>query len=255
MERPLKLSSRVSGPIKRVVWLACFMLVLAVGVLWGVPQARSLWYGHLHQFATQYYQNQLIHFSTLQQQTLPPGYLLVYGDSLAQGLGGQALGVPVVNHGIGHARLSTVNRQLAANPGLAQAGAILLSVGINDVLYGRPSAVAEGYQQLAGQLPGGVPVWVQLLLPVDEQALERSGVNAAIASVNAELRALCAWADNWQCLAPSPALITAQGQLAARYHSGDGLHLNALGNAVWLDALADAVSQHSTLRRWRLADS
>lgn len=235
-----------------LILLSVFLLAFLMGMYWVKPILRSAWYSTLSASATNYYQESLIHFSTLQQSTVPPGYLLAYGDSLIQGLGVQALRVPVVNYGIGHARISTIARQLEQHNNLQEAGTLLLAVGINDVVNGDPDAVIAGYRDIVLKLPAEVPVWVQLIQPVDEKLEKLKNLNNSISTLNSKLRAFCTQYEHWSCIEPSPKLFDSQGQLASQYHSGDGLHLNKLGNAVWLDTLSNQVKKSPRLRRWSL---
>lgn len=176
---------------------------------------------------------------------VPDGAVIVLGDSLVQGLTVTALAPGAVNYGIGMDTTAAVLQRLPHHASsLPRARAIVLAVGVNDLLRTDrdDAAIRRLRAQLVAALPAQVPLLIGALLPVDA-ARQRvpAGLNARIAALNATLHAdVAAWRAQGrrvQLVDAGPALRDATGALAARWHVGDGLHLNAAGNAVWAAAL------------------
>lgn len=171
------------------------------------------------------------HFVAVQRQIdaqLPPGAVVLIGDSIVEGFSVTRLGRPAATFGIGGDTTVGVLGRLDRYRSLATASAIVLLVGSNDMLYRPETEVGPNLRKILERL-SGLPGQVLAvgLLPVDETA-QRGRSNAVMTRINVELRQACAaqrncrYLDAWPVLAPS-------GQLAAAFHPGDGIHLNAAG--------------------------
>ncbi len=226
-------------------WLIGFVLCAAIAVVFAMlmrQPARQAWYGYLNDHAIAHYTGRMETFNARKDKNLPRGAVLFYGDSLVQGLAVVAASPLAVNYGIGHATTQQVVRQLQQHQNVSKASAVVLAVGINDVLAGNASKVPPGYQEALAAIPEHLPVLINQLLPVDEAALGHTGVSAAVQAVNTALGQLCTGSKRIRCVNAGAALSDQTGQLASRYHIGDGLHLSAAGNAIWLDHLKTAIS-------------
>jgi lysophospholipase L1-like esterase len=87
------------------------------------------------------------------------------------------------------------------------------------------------------QIPAGVPVLVDAVLPVDEAAVDLYG-NAEVRAANAVIARACAARPGCRFVDTSGGLAGPGGGLDPRFHDGDGLHLNPEGQRAWRAALA-----------------
>lgn len=218
-------------------YIVLCLILLAIASYFSLGWLRTQYHTILNDHAVSAYKSNLIAMYSRQQANTPSDMSIFMGDSLVQGLSTAALNTPFVNYGIGHARLSTVNTLISQLDKLETAQALVFAMGINDVLVGEPEAVGIGYQEIAAKLPANVPIIVHMMLPVDEDVLGREGLNTVINNVNKTLFEKCAEFEAWKCIDLTGHLKDESGELDARYHLGDGLHLNQLGNAIWIDAL------------------
>ncbi len=221
------------------------LLIIALGLLlvFAVDPLRDAWYRQLNSYAIAYYKSNLSVFYERVARNLPSQAILFYGDSLIQGLAVDSVVPVAVNFGIGHARVDEVSENLRRQARVEEARAIVVGVGINDILAGEAEGVAQGYRTLLDSIPGSAPIIVSLVLPVDENIVRQEGVNSKVAQVNKALMQMCETTPRASCLSWSDAILSPSGQLDPRFHLGDGLHLNARGNAVWIDNLREKLDE------------
>jgi lysophospholipase L1-like esterase len=176
--------------------------------------------------------------------TQAAGSVVILGDSLVQALNVNRLMPGVVNYGIAGDTIDGVIRRLPAYRSLSQARAIILAVGINDLVEHDAEAAASSYGRLLALLPDGVPVITSAVLPLDEPHLHLRGAfrsNSEIKRLNAAIAVACAARAGCSYVDAGPALVEASGNLRAEFHEGDGLHLTAAGYAPWIAALRAAL--------------
>lgn len=221
------------------------LLVIAASAMLAVVYGpvRDAWHRELNRSAIDYYKSNMSVFHQRVSRNLPSQAVVFYGDSLIQGLAVQSVTPLAVNFGIGHARVDDVLHNLRAHSGLSEAGAIVLGVGINDVLVGEPGVIEEGYRRILEVIPGNAPIIVSLMLPVDENIVRQAGVNKTVDQINTLLSQFCERDPRVKCLSWSEELTLATGQLKPQFHIGDGLHLNAEGNRLWIQHLREIIQE------------
>ncbi len=167
-----------------------------------------------------------------------PGSVHFIGDSFIQGLCVSCITHPAVNFGIGGDTSYGVLRRLPQYPSIQSAAAVVLAFGFNDLWFRSDEEILDNYRQVLQALPPQLPVIVTALFPVDDQAEPAlAGMNQRIAGLNPQLAKLCAERPYCVFVDIGDQLRDQSGRLAARYHDGDGLHLNSAGNALWIAAL------------------
>ena len=204
---------------------------------------KQAWYGYLNDYAYEYYVDQLLTFNARKDLNLPQDAVLFYGDSLVQGLTVTKASGRAVNYGIGHATSTTVALQLQMHRNTSKAAVIVIAAGINDITRGKADQVLPAYRHALKSAPEAVPIIISKILPVSESKLRLSGVSREITKVNLGLDELCTGDPNTHCLDAGQKLANSAGQLDKRYHLGDGLHLNAAGNAIWLEQLESLINK------------
>lgn len=173
---------------------------------------------------------------------LPDDRIVFMGDSLIQGLPVSALTERGVNYGIGGETGEGLHTRIPRYSSLERAAAILIHTGANDLRHAADATILDRYRRILAALPDGPTVLCSAILPVDQQSrwhwIGRSADR--VSALNQAIETLCdehggrffsAWAE----------LSTPDGSLRTNYHIGDGLHLSAAGNRVWIDVLRPAL--------------
>lgn len=185
----------------------------------------------------------MLKFHERMDTTVRPNSIIFFGDSLVQGLHTSAIAPVSVNYGVGSDTTSGLHKRLPMYQSVVDAKVIVLAIGINDVRYGlsKPE-ILENYRQIIQDLPADIPILISAILPIDEPLNpDWQGFNQKINDINTELEAY-ADTEGFTFINVSNRLIDSENNLADQYHD-DGLHLNAVGNQVWLDELESILLQ------------
>ncbi len=195
--------------------------------------------GHQHQREefTAYYKKMLQYHLRMDGNVADDSVIFI-GDSLTQSLCVSAVANPAVNYGIGHDTTVGVLERLPQYSSLARASVIVIEIGTNDITRRRDEETMANFERIGRSLPAGIPAVFSAILPVnDTTRVDLRGRNARARELNAYLRRYCQLSDRFVFVDAGPALMDQDGRLSARFHDGDGIHLNADGNAVWIAAL------------------
>lgn len=175
---------------------------------------------------------------------VPDGAVLFFGDSLVQGLCVSAVTPLGINFGIGGDTTALLRARLPLYASIDRASAVVVAIGINDLAVLEPEQIGEHIGTVLDALPPQLPVLLQGVLPVDRR-VERPWTGRSrneIERLNARFIELAKQRGNVHYAAP-PRELGEGGDLAARFHDGRGLHLNAIGNALWIESLRQALAQ------------
>ena len=243
--RPARLPTDAK-PALRWVYLGGMHLLLLAALATSdfLPMvAEKLGLRNAAEFRNRSFQARMLDCHARVDANVPAGAVVFIGDSTIQGLCVSAIAAGAVNYGIAGDTTRGVLSRLPAYPSLDRARAIVVSVGVND-LSGLPDRkIVRNWAAIADGLPAHVPTFFVAILPIDESRQPRwAGRNRGlIRSLNEQLAAQLARRENRYFVDPSARLQDAAGNLAPAFHVGDGLHLNAAGNAVLIDALGAAL--------------
>lgn len=176
----------------------------------------------------------------LAQLPLPPGAIVLVGDSLTERAEWRELlgRGDVYNRGIGGDTAAGVRARLA--PLLkVPPRALILMIGINDLEAGRSTdEVRKNVDAIVAEIQRASPttkIVIASVLPMRDVGRGLGVAAEPVAALNRALEAVCA-ARNVEFLDLRPALTDAQGALAADA-TLDGVHLNGEGYARWADRL------------------
>jgi lysophospholipase L1-like esterase len=172
--------------------------------------------------------------------SVDPGAVLFVGDSILASLDVGAL----VDRGVQLSISGDTTRRVISRINhypLATARLVVFHVGTNDLLYREPDELYRPFARMLKEVPANVPVVLSAALPVDERVTRRYG-NADVRAVNRVMAQACAARPGCTFVDAGAAVTDAAGGLDPRYHDGDGLHLNGLGNRTWRAALAPALA-------------
>ena len=172
---------------------------------------------------------------SLQDEVVPQGATIFIGDSLIKNLCAAAVTDEAINFGINGDTTLGVLQRICRYNSLPRAGAIVLAIGVNDLISGK-NDILTNYHKIVNNLPEGIPLIVNAIFPVDGNILA-GGFNQKILEFNAGLNNMCLAKDNCYFINSGIALADRNGNLEPTYHIGDGLHLNKNGYHLWITDL------------------
>ena len=180
-------------------------------------------------------------FSFRVAQNIPDNAVVFVGDSHIRGLCVVAVTPYGVNLGIGGDTTGGVLQRIKQYMSLNKAKVVVLAIGTNDIIHGLKDGIADRYTAILNVLSGSVPVLVCSLPPVDERATGKIH-NQDVLAVNRSLLAVCT--GNTRCcfVDCTKQLVDFSGNLDARYHIGDGIHLSPAGYAIWIKTMKQILS-------------
>jgi lysophospholipase L1-like esterase len=176
---------------------------------------------------------------------VPDGSVVFIGDSITQGLCVSAVACPSVNYGIGSDTTLGVLQRLPDYRSIDRASAVVLAIGINDMKRRSNEEIIENYQSIVGKIPKTTPIVFSAVLPLDEESREEwQGRNQdRTKRLNSSIQRLADTDSRVFFVDAGPLLVDASGNLADKFHDGDGVHLNSQGNAIWINALQDGIQR------------
>lgn len=170
---------------------------------------------------------------------IPPGAVLLAGDSLIAMLPARHVDSRAVNLGVGGATTADVRARLRGRDSLQRARALILLVGTNDLT--REPVPAEP-EALLAEIPPRLAVIVCTVPPIDPTA-QRDRTLAGVSALNERWRRAAAARPNTVLAPTERALADPSGALRRELHQGDGLHLNAEGNRRLAALLRETLAQ------------
>ena len=177
-----------------------------------------------------------------QDARLPPGVVILLGDSIIAELNPQEVADDAVNFGLAGDTTDTLYRRLAVLHSIARSRAVIVEVGVNDLKYRTIGPIVSDYRKVLGQLTAVPRVIVMSVLPVDpagQAARERPYLrNQTIEALNRGLLTLCRqqmncrFLDAWPAIAASPSNV----------YGSDGWHLSDAGRHVLAGLMRNALT-------------
>jgi lysophospholipase L1-like esterase len=179
------------------------------------------------------------------------GAIVFLGDSRIAFLATSNVADRAENVGVAGQDLADLAAQLKGVD-LSGASGFVLEAGVNDWWKARDLDFRARYAAVLQELPPGRPLIAAAILPVDADADLRAyggyydwrGANSYVARWNAVIADLCGQRSGCTFV-PVPAALLLGDHLNAAM-TLDGVHLNAMGAAIWGDALRRALSQTGT---------
>lgn len=152
---------------------------------------------------------------------------ILLGDSHFQLMDENLLRQPVVNFGAGHDTLRNMAQRLR-DYGPRPAGTpLLIWGGHNDLRRRDADAVVADFRQLIAVAGGYDNIIILAIPPVAANVADGQQLNRNISKVNDAMAAQCQ--QHCRFINVHDRLADTDGQLAAAYDSGDGVHLNGAG--------------------------
>lgn len=173
---------------------------------------------------------------------VPDGAVIFIGDSLTQGLCVSAIAPVAVNYGIGNDTTVGVLKRLHDYQSINRAKAVVLAIGINDMEFRGNDEILLNIKAIRSCIPSTVPVVISGVLPVDI-AEPLSWEEGRIAALNTDLNGFAESTASTIFLDSGALMKDGEGRLKRALHIGDGVHLNAAGNEIWIKSLKKVLAE------------
>ncbi|MCF6325012.1 MAG: GDSL-type esterase/lipase family protein [Gammaproteobacteria bacterium] len=180
---------------------------------------------------------EMLAFQKRIDKNIPGKSLIFIGDSLTQGLAVIAVSPQSINYGIGQDTTVGVLKRIPFYRSILKSKAVIIAIGINDLKRRSNDEIVKNYLDIVGLIPKNIPVLLSAVLAVDEVASGRAGFNERIKKLNGSLEDICKNSHRLHFLNISKLVVNSDGNLSTDYHLGDGVHLNGLGNKIWIAEL------------------
>jgi lysophospholipase L1-like esterase len=177
------------------------------------------------------------------------GSVIFIGDSLIQGLAVSEISPKAVNFGIGHDTTEGILKRLHHYQSIQRAKALIIAVGFNDLNKIDDHTLLANFDAILEGIDEHVAVYISALHPVDERLVQHSQIsNQRIQAINLQLAEKTKAKANIY-FSSVYAKLSKNGKLDSRYHIGDGIHLNKLGNELWIAQLRKDLEAFSSPNR------
>lgn len=238
-------SNNASRSIPRIglmMWLAGCLLSALTGAGAGFAIARSL--HNPHPASDNYAETHRGHLSRLDTNA-SPGRVVFLGSSTFQALDTAAISPLALNLGMGGDTLPRLTTRAQAYGSIAQAGAIVINIGLNDIMNTCRRVEGQALQALFRLIPDDTPLIVldmQGVSPGRHGARCDGRVANLIADSNIALATQCTQRPKCRVVAnPIPADVDALA--SEQLHEPDGIHLSPSAYAQLKLRLRDALAE------------
>lgn len=188
--------------------------------------------------------HELVAYHKRMDANLLKGTVVFIGDSITQGLAVSAVSPLSVNYGIGNDTTVGVLNRIYQYDSIAEAKAVVLAVGINDLKRRDPNEIMQNYKAILDKVPNWIDVIICAVKPVDGRVRQANGrTRDRINVLNDRLKQLGSERKNTIFVDITSDLLDSTANLSKEYHIGDGVHLSAAGYEIWIKELRQVISQ------------
>ena len=139
---------------------------------------------------TSHYQT-MFAFHKRVDKNIPDKSIIFIGDSITQGLAVSAIFPKSINFGIGQDTTVGVIKRIPFYNAISQTKMIVIAIGLNDLKRRSNDAIVKNYLKIIDLIPGSTPILFSAILPIDELASNRTGLNTRIRELNNSLNKIC----------------------------------------------------------------
>lgn len=240
------LASPVFGKTLRILvlcYIASLHLLLAV-MLWKsdfLEKLQNRLFDQKKEELTAFY-NTMLSFHLRMDARIEQGAVLFIGDSMTQGLCVSCMSGRAVNFGIGGDTTRGVLNRIVQYQSVSHAKAVVLQVGLNDLLWRDDEVLLKNYTEIIRSIPESTNLIISPIFPVDSTRVEKELFsNSRIEKINKALNARCVSLKHCTFIEMDSQLRDRNGNLKTEYHMGDGVHLSPEGYGLWENRLKTAL--------------
>lgn len=164
--------------------------------------------------------------------------VLFIGDSAIQSLCVPCIIPNAVNFGIGRDTTLGVLKRIRKYRSIHHAKAIVLQVGFNDLRYRSDNDIIDSYEKIFSLIPQDKLLVVGAIWPIDANVRkDLKDYHERIGILNHALESKCYLRSNCKYFNIINILSDNEGNLRPDLHIGDGVHLNADGYEIVIEAM------------------
>jgi len=215
----------------------CFAIALFSYLL---MEKKYLFNENSSEFLNEYVRKITFEFQKRIDKNVPKGSILIFGDSLVQGLAVTAISPKAINFGIGNDTSLDLLNRIPEYHSIKTADLIMIAIGINDIYKYSKEASISHIEEILSSIKSNYsgPIILNSLLPVDEATNKGlNQYNRKIQTLNTEIESIAHSGNNILYLDSHKKMVDQSGNLHSNYHIGDGLHLNDKGNNQWIEII------------------
>jgi lysophospholipase L1-like esterase len=184
----------------------------------------------------------MLTFHRLMDETVPDNSVVFLGDGHVQALAVTAVSPDAVNFGIGGQSTAQLLEAIPSYKSLRRASAIVLEIGISDIVHGKQAGLQQRYQRIVASLPRETTLIWNAVMPIRHKPwmkMNPSDIAEANRIINSlcESRGKCIFVDTWKFLGDN------NGKINQKYYLEGGEYLSDDGYKEWVRSLRKAVAQ------------
>lgn len=188
------------------------------------------------------YKTQLT-FSKRVDENINSDVVVFIGDSLIKGVAVTTVHNNSVNFGIGNDTTVGVLKRVSQYASIKKSKLVVISVGLNDLEFRDDFEILENYKKIIQLIPDNVKVIINSILPINSVVLNKPNYKNRLIALNMGLKKISESSRRLYFLNITSDLTNFEGDLSDEYHVGDGVHLNARGNNIWISKLQEKLSK------------
>ncbi len=174
--------------------------------------------------------------------SVPDNAIIFIGDSITQSLAVSAITPSGVNYGIGKDTSIGVLNRITQYSSIPRANIVVIAIGINDLKRRDVNSITDNYTKIINAIPKDIQIIFNAVHPVNEFfSLHPGRKNAYIQQLNLNLKSICSKFTNVHFMDISQLLADNRQNLSNKFHTGDGIHLNHNGYAIWINSLKEMI--------------
>lgn len=178
---------------------------------------------------------------------VPVQSVIIFGDSIIQGLCAPCISKNVINYGIGGDTTLGIIHRVKKYKSLDNAKAIILAIGVNDLAIRGDKDIITNFKKIISLLENKKLV-ISLILPVDERiANNKYLLNSRIHNLNIKIKYLCNQHPHCLSFNFGSKLLGNDGNLKRDFHIGDGVHLNKSGYSILIKGIREFVNRKGNI--------
>ncbi len=165
------------------------------------------------------------------------GDVIIFGDSLIQGMSPYALSFKYVNMGVGGFTIKQVRELLEASD-IRKYKMLIIEGGTNDLLgKNEVTSLLEDYKKLSSVASKKMKFYSVEVIPVSNNLSDSSRINSRISDFNFGIKNICLAIKNCTFIEKHKSMTPDNTDMFMK----DGVHLNKNGYALWTEAFKSSI--------------
>lgn len=165
------------------------------------------------------------------------GDVIIFGDSLIQGMSPYALGFKYVNMGVGGFTIKQVRELLEASE-IKNYKTLIIEGGTNDLLgKNEVASLLDDYKKLSSVASKKMKFYSVEVIPVSNNLSDSSRINSRISEFNLGIKQMCLAIKNCTFIHKHKSMTPDNTDMFMK----DGVHLNKNGYSLWTEAFKSSI--------------